>query len=217
MHVQEAWAVIHNWLGRRYPTMLRLLNGPASPAAFSQLERQLQQRLPEDFKASYTVHDGSNANSGILIGLPLLSLLEIGRVWEMWAEIAEGEETVADLSEECQSRPAGAVKLLYANRGWVPFAGDSQNHVAIDFDPGPKGEIGQIINCGRDDMIRHVIADTFEGFLAFVAQQFAADRVGMSSDESSGEPRWLALVGGQRDFLTGLQELLGTDHSKRNP
>ena len=122
----------------------------------------------------------------------------------MWASIA-GEE-YADLDEECRSHPVGAVKLRYANRGWVPFAGDGQNYVAIDLDPGPVGRRGQVINSGRDDMMRHVIAPDFAGFLEFVARQFAEGRV-VRSDTND---RWLQLAdddGG--DLLTGLRPLLG--------
>jgi cell wall assembly regulator SMI1 len=165
--------------------------------------------LPEDFKASYRVHDGADPVSGVLIGLPLMSLAEVGRVWRGWADIADDDCTVEDLSEDCQSHPLGAVKPLYANRGWLPFAGDSQNHVALDFDPGPEGRPGQVINCGRDDEMRHVISDTFEGFLTFVARQFVLGRVGLGKQKSSDAPRWLALAGGKRDLLTGLRELLG--------
>jgi uncharacterized protein (TIGR02996 family) len=209
--VPVAWAVIHDWLARHHPTMLSLLNGPADKAAFGRLEAQIGRVLPEDFKASYRIHDGSHRVSGVLAGLPLLSLAEVGRVWQGWADIADDGYTVEDLSEDFRSHPPGAVKPLYANRGWVPFAGDSQNRVTPDCDPGPRGKAGQVINCGRDDEVRHVIAGTFAEFLAFVARQFVAGRVVVAEDQSPAAPRWLALVGKKRDLLTGLRGLLGLD------
>ena len=209
MSVAASWAVIHDWLTRHYPTMLGLLHGPADPAEFGRLEACIGHRLPDDFKASYSIHDGSERVSGVVIGLSLMPLAEIGHQWQGWADIADDEDTVADLSEDCRSHPPGAVKPLYANRGWVPFAGDAMNFVALDFDPGPKGRPGQVINAGRDDEIRHVIAGDFAGFLAFVAEQFAAGRVVPNSGEPADAPRWLALVGGKQDLLTGLRQLLG--------
>jgi cell wall assembly regulator SMI1 len=110
--------------------------------------------------------------------------------------------------------PKGAVKKLYANRGWVPFAGD-QNYVAIDFDPGPKGKVGQIINAGRDDEIRHVIADTFGEFLEFVAELFTGGKVELSSDDPPEEPCWLHVKGTDDDLLTGLPELLASHKRSR--
>jgi uncharacterized protein (TIGR02996 family) len=201
-----AWAVIHDWLARHHPTMLASLNGPADEAAFVRLEERVGQVLPEDFKASYRLHDGSAPESGVLIGLPLMSLEEVAQAWEVWADVANDGYTVEDLSEYFRSHPPGAVKPLYANRNWVPFAGDSQNHIALDFDPGPEGTPGQVINCGRDDEVRHVIAGTFAGLLTFVARQFVLGRVCAGKD-----PRWLAVAGGKRELLTGLRGLLGLE------
>ena len=89
--------------------------------------------------------------------------------------------------------------------------GGPTGNVAIDFDPGPEGKIGQVINCGRDDEIRHVIADTFTGFLMFVARQFVLGRVSLGADESPTKPRWLAVAGKKQDLLTGLRDLMGLE------
>src|SRR5262249_45669247 len=157
--------------------------------SFGPLEERIGQKLPDDFRESYLIHDGSDDVSGPIAGLPLMSLAEVGEVWEGWADIADDEGLVADLSERHSSVPEGACKPLYANRAWVPFAGDSQNYVAFDFDPGPKGKVGQVINAGRDDVVLHVIADTFAGFLDFVARLFAEDRVMLSPREDATNPR----------------------------
>jgi cell wall assembly regulator SMI1 len=191
--------------------MLGLLHGPSDPAEFSRLETLIGRDLPDDFKSSYLIHDGSELESGIILGLPLMPLAEVGGLWQEWANIADDEEMFADLSEKCQSHPAGAVKRLYANRGWVPFAGDSANFVALDFDPGTAGQPGQVINAGRDDDFRHVIAENFGSFLAFVAAQFSAGSVQLSANTPPFSPRWLALTGGEDDMLTGLRRLLGLD------
>jgi cell wall assembly regulator SMI1 len=212
MTVDDSWAIIHDWLQRHHPSMRSLLRGPAHPAALAELEEQIGQTLPDDFKRSYLIHDGSERISGILVGLPLMSLAEIHSNWEMWTEVASELEADDDLSQACRSHPPGAVKLLYANRAWIPFAGDSQNFVAIDFDPGPAGKPGQIINTGRDDEMRHVIADTFSGFLEFVARQFVAGRVELSNT-AAPEERWLQLTGDGGDLLTGLRPLLGLPES----
>jgi cell wall assembly regulator SMI1 len=203
MTVDESWDIIHRWLTQHHPAMLSLLHGPAQPAALAALEAQTGHRLPDDFKRSYLIHDGSDSACGPLAGLPLMPLSTIASNWEMWASIADDDD--ADLNEPCRSHPAGAVRLRYANRGWLPFAGDGQNFVALDFDPGPAGTPAQVINTGRDDEMRHVIAPTFAGFLAFVARQFQAGRV----VRSARDDRWLELAADGGDLLTGLRPLLG--------
>ncbi len=203
MTVAKSWDIIHDWLGRHHPGMLSELRGPADEAALKALEKRIGLILPDDFKTSCRIHNGSNEMSGPLIGLPLMPLSVIGDNWEMWASIAD--EDNQDIDEECRSHPPLAVKRVYANRKWIPFAGDGQNYVAIDFDPGPTGKSGQVINSGRDDMMRHVIANTFSGFLEFVAKQFAAGRV-VRSEENE---HWLQLAADGGDLLTGLRPLLG--------
>jgi uncharacterized protein (TIGR02996 family) len=213
--VGSAWAVIEDWLARNHPTMLGLLKGPADEPDFWAVEALIKQKLPDDFKASYRIHDGSADCSGPLIGLSLMSLAEVGDVWGQWADYADDAELVAELSDDITSSPRGAVKPLYANRAWIPFAGDSMNHVALDYDPGPKGVAGQVINCGRDDSARHAIAPTFTAFLAFVARQFVHGRVVVNEDdEDTDEPQWLKVAGTKHDLLTGLPELLRADRKK---
>jgi cell wall assembly regulator SMI1 len=212
MSVEDSWEVIHDWLAFHHPHLLGSLRGPADPSEFRGLEERIGHTLPDAFKHSYLIHDGSDSPTrlaGPLIGLRLMSLNAIGRQWKSWAEIADDEELVEEMSEDRRSHPPGAVKPLYANRNWVPFAGDGIHYVGLDFDPDEKGIPGQVINAGRDDVTLHVIANSFEEFLAFVAAQFTAGRVCVSASDDSDPPRWLATAGGQHDLITGLPFLLG--------
>src|SRR4051812_28850574 len=72
--VEAAWAVIHDWLARDPPAMLKLLHPPAKKSAFARLEARIGQRLPDSFKTLYGMHDGSEEVSGVLIGLSLFPL-----------------------------------------------------------------------------------------------------------------------------------------------
>src|SRR5262245_7507744 len=162
MDVAKAWDVIHDWLDRNDPEMRQYLNGPADPAAFAALEREAGVRLPDDFKASYRIHDGS-ANSRrpyrvcrVIAGLPLLALKDVRREWKTWAKYASDEDLLEDLNPDYRASPEGAVKAVYADRGWVPLAGEESHYLALDFAPGPRGIVGQVINFGRDDYVRHV-------------------------------------------------------------
>lgn len=209
MSVEDAWEAIHDWLAFHHPTMLGLLNGPADFAAFAPLEEKIGHKLPDAFKESYLIHDGSDYLAGILIGCPLMPLKEVARCQAMWADIAGDTGLVEELSEDRRPHPPGAVRALYANRNWLPFAGDSQHYIAIDFDPDTGGVPGQIINAGRDDETLHVIANSFEEFMVFVASQFTAGRVKLMEDADNAPPRWLSVEGAKHDLITGLPYLLG--------
>jgi cell wall assembly regulator SMI1 len=226
MTVAEAWAVIHRWLEKNCPHLRRKLKKPASLKAIKHLEKHIGVSLPESVIASYQIHDG--CDGGVIIGLPLLSLKEVEQVWDTWASVVgpTGNECPdADRNEGFSSYEKGKVKELYANKRWIPLAGSDSNYAGLDFDPGPKGRIGQVINFGRDDQIRYVLAETFEGFLSFIADQFATDKVEVNPEQSEDEdPDFLVIKGVQtdpltqlpvyRDLLTGLSLLFGDKRPK---
>src|SRR5947209_20613047 len=61
--VEAAWAVIHDWLARNHPALLKLLRPPGKKSAFARLEARIGQRLPDSFKLLYGMHDGSEDGS----------------------------------------------------------------------------------------------------------------------------------------------------------
>jgi cell wall assembly regulator SMI1 len=206
MNVRDSWDVIHSWLDKNQPSLKAKFQAPARKKDLAHLEKVTGFVLPDDFKASYLIHNGSDSMSGPIIGLPLMSLAEIERGWKTWADLANDEDLLAALNDDFSSSPTGFVQPVYAHRGWLPFAGDGQNNVALDYAPGPKGTIGQVINCGRDDEIRYRIAPNFTDFMAFVATQFQKGHVQVRPED----PDWLCIKGQseQRDFLTSLNSLL---------
>lgn len=205
MTAEQFWSILHAWFDVNCSSMRHCLNPPATKSQIGELQMAVGHELPTEFWASYLIHDGSHANSGPIAGLPLMSLKEIRSNWESWAEIASYEDE--DLDEPCQSVPLHAVQLKYAHAGWLPFCGDSQNFVAIDFAPGKSGKYAQVINTGRDDEIRHVIAHDIGGFFDFVACQFTSGRIRINQIEGDEPPRWLA-VDESADLLTSLPDLL---------
>lgn len=82
---------------------------------------------------------------------------------------------LAEFSENCTSSPAGMIRCLHANRGWIPLGQSSDsNHFGIDLDPGPSGVVGQVINFGRDQEDKHVLALSWAQFLEDFADELAA-------------------------------------------
>ena len=68
MVVSDAWRLIHDWLDRHSPTLRRKLRAPATDKAIAQLEKTVGVSLPDDFKASYRIHDGTESWPGAIIG-----------------------------------------------------------------------------------------------------------------------------------------------------
>jgi cell wall assembly regulator SMI1 len=144
--VAAAWSVIHDWLKRECSALLQNLNPPASDAGLMALQKAVGVALPEDFKASYRIHDGSRGWPAPMIGEPMLSLEDIDRVWTEFKSFVKDWEAMLPIQVSFKE---GAIKEDAINPKWIPFIGpDEDNYVGLDFDPGPAGSKGQVINFG---------------------------------------------------------------------
>lgn len=123
------------------------------------------------------IHDGQKAVDyiGMFYGISLLPLSGIQEQWRIWTSIIDeyGPEQMKEQFDQYQtSLMPDRVKPMYANKKWLPFAAiwDS-NHIGLDFDPEPSGSVGQVINFGREEEQKAVLADSFEEFV----EKFIAD------------------------------------------
>ncbi len=133
----------------------------------NRLEATLHRNLPEDARTYLMWHNGDRRHElqrgGFWLGLELLSVDEIISAWESWKTTAQ--QTGALLDDTQRSVPAGAIQERYAHDGWVPFARDGRgSYLALDLAPGPHGCEGQIINLGREDSVRYVVAGGIRAF-----------------------------------------------------
>lgn len=122
---------------------------------FKKIERLIGYELPKEFKDIYL------NKSDLKIRYNMLTLDQI------ITEICSAEELEEDqIDDVLIVEPKGTIirKSYIAKR--VPFiTDDSGNYIGIDFKPGRKGCVGQIINYGRDEMTMYVFANSFCDFL----------------------------------------------------
>lgn len=72
------------------------------------------------------------------------------------------------------STPENTIKKKYSNHKWIPiFSDHGGNYIGIDLDPDVQGKKGQIINFGRDEEDKFVIADDLEQFFDFIINELA--------------------------------------------
>jgi cell wall assembly regulator SMI1 len=210
--IAASWDVIHKWLARYAPLVRGMLNPPTDEAALTRLATTLGRGLPEDFLASYRIHDGANRVSGPIIGVPLLSAAAIVKEWK-GLRPRRGQDCPAP-EQPVSARP-GAIQEVGWSAGWIPFAGpDEENYLALDFDPGPKGKAGQVISFGADQFIygtpRYVLAPSFREFMAFLADLFAREEVELPPDDPGSAFLQLARRredGAACNLLTGIRLL----------
>ncbi|WP_342511992.1 SMI1/KNR4 family protein [Sporosarcina sp. FSL K6-1522] len=155
---------LHEQLAKHFQPFL---NPPATEVAIQQAEKQMGIVFPDDLRALYLTHNGEmEEGPGLFFGLPFLSLEDMLLEWESWKDLVEDEELQ---TIDAYSVPPAWIKESYANRYWLPISKDySGNHLAIDLDPVKQGKRGQVINFGRDEEIKYVIAHHITDFLAFI-------------------------------------------------
>lgn len=162
---------IESWFATNLPEFLDDLAPGCSEAALADTEALIGTELPEDFKDLYRRHDGQLLRRcwGIFYDLHFISLSKVREEWWGWKEAMPSG---LDNSPFSESAPPGAVRNVYASRGWIAFAIDSGgNSIGIDLDPGPRGTRGQVINFGRDEYEKFVLARSTSEFLEWFAGQ----------------------------------------------
>lgn len=160
---------------------------PVSPEAYNAFAREVKavtgKSLPDEHGELYRQANGHASQfEGVFMGMSLLSIEESAAIWKE----LQGHDG-AEFDSECESIPANAIRLKHRNPGWIPLASDfSGNYIGIDLDPDSKGEVGQIINFGRDEEVKMVLAPTLKHLLIVVLQQFEAGKYRMEGEDESG-------------------------------
>ncbi|MFC6592597.1 SMI1/KNR4 family protein [Deinococcus lacus] len=147
--VIAAWKRIEAWY-EAHGIADYLLPG-ASASEITELESELGQTLPDEFRESLKRHNGS-VDSGWPHG-DLLSARRIAENWQILTELLEGgdfSESIPDL--EASDR----VRLDWWNRHWVPLDDDfGGNGYVMDLAPAPAGSVGQVFfwdhECGPSE------------------------------------------------------------------
>lgn len=158
------------WYAAHLPPNRYRFNPPATDAQFDAFEHAVGVAMPRAYRQLYRWHDGENDDRwGHIYGLPLLPLGEAAAQWRAWGDV------LTDFSGDRYkisggAWPEGAVDPAYINRRWIPLTHDgSGNHIGIDFDPWPRGRIGQVILFGRDEDVKVVLAESLGAFLGWIA------------------------------------------------
>jgi cell wall assembly regulator SMI1 len=181
--IEESWQGIKAWFSEQRPEVLESLNPGAQATDFAALEKRFPQ-LPEEFYQLYRLNDGQmdTLETGIFMGLPMLSLKEVAGELERQVQFLE-QYPVLEEATDRQSVPPGWVKPLYYSLNRIPIAHDSGgNYLGVDLDPGPAGRVGQIINYGRDEDYNFVIAQSLSEFLTFALETYRDGRSVLEED-----------------------------------
>ena len=175
-------------IGKRMKNYKQFLNPPATEAEIASLEEKIKRPLPESFREFYKLHNGEELL--MFLGLRAMTLERIDYEMSFW----RGHANVCD-TNYLAHEPDMIQEVVY-HPAWVSFADDDGgNFLAIDFAPGPKGTVGQIINFGTDDWTMYVLAESFDHLLEIIEREIDADLLVpeelYAEDEGEYEPEYL--------------------------
>lgn len=181
------------------PNHGRYFRNGVSRAEINALEQTTGFNFPDSVKALYSVHNGEKEYFGLFFGLQWLSLDEIATQWLKNKEYHDEYFATDIISFEKDK-----IQEDYFLPGWVPIAYDhAGNYIGIDFSPGPKGKMGQIINFGRDERTLFVISNSFDELLELLIHHFECGNCKVIFDNDHPYVSWRE----NRHFFDDLKEI----------
>lgn len=177
----------------------------ASDEEIRQAEKIIGISFPKELAELYKCNNGNIETSneaiflGGILGLDFLCIEEVVEEWEAWRELDD-----EDLDEFSTSTPEKAIKCTYTNKGWIPFAADGGgNFIGIDMEPDVNGIAGQVINFGRDEDNKYVLAENLSQFLDLMIDIIRSDDFKIEfMDDENKQPAFMFVNNDKPKFPT---------------
>jgi cell wall assembly regulator SMI1 len=144
-----------------------------------QAEATLAVTLPEDFKASYRIHNGGVS---LFVGMSesFLPLADVVGDWFVYQDLKEHQSGWAEtppgfLTDPERKRPP--IQPVWWHEKLIPFATDGAGNTwCVDLDPTPGGQVGQIIDWDHEDGPTRVLFPSFQALLSQLAHDLEAGK-----------------------------------------
>ena len=178
----EQWTRYLCGLRRVYPLLPDVLRPPASDASIQKLESALGRTLPLEVAVLWKIHDGEREDSlGVIAGFQFLSVEKALSEWQIWADL-RATHTLRDLKKLgslATSLPRSAIQRAYSCEGWLPLWKEplESNYLGLDLSPGAGGLSGQIINFGRDEDDKVVLASSLVDVLRWLVAEVESNHI----------------------------------------
>ena len=163
--MNHKWNTYKESLCVKMPFLRRTLREGASAEDIRAAEEEIALSFPDELKDLYLSNDGDNneALCGMILGFHFLSLDSLLSEWRSMKKIAENADI--NYGSRFSSTPEGCIRKCYADTKWIPICSDGGgNFIGLDLNPDVNGTVGQIINFGRDEYHKTVLAESLDAF-----------------------------------------------------
>lgn len=170
--IARAWETIERVLAEHLPEVAATLRPPATDAQLARLADAVGE-LPEDFAAGLRIHDGQDNPTRLLDVYDHLTFLSVDAMLEHHEMRIDALGDDVDTDEYDWMSPE-RVRAIPNCRGWLQFTDSEGEGHALDLDPLPAGERGQIIWLPVDGPTPEPVAPSYGAWLADLAQRLDA-------------------------------------------
>ncbi|WP_444919226.1 SMI1/KNR4 family protein [Microbulbifer sp. JMSA003] len=187
--LRNSWKRIDGWLSENAPKIRDALNPPASEEAITELEETIGEKLPEDLKELYRIHNGLNSNAvaNLVYGLQFYSIEEVILEYSRLKNIKD----MKDFPPLNYADPGVKVTSV-SSMMRIPIGDDSSGcGLFIDLDPNSEGKIGQIVLYDQDYNIALNPASSIEEMYSDFANHLEAGRYKLLEDALADGEHWL--------------------------
>lgn len=178
--IAQAWATIERVLSEHLPEVVATLRPGASDESLHRLA-EVVGPIPDALVASLRIHDGQDNPTQLLDIYDHLTFLSVDAMLDdhqMRIDVLGEDVTSTDYAWMTPDR----VRAIPNSRGWLRFTASEGEGHAIDLDPLPDGERGQVIWLPVDGPTPAPIAASYEAWLIGLATRLDAGEFTVAPD-----------------------------------
>lgn len=172
MPIRELWKHWEDYTKEMNPEEIQLLNPPVTSQQLKELESILPKnvRLPSDYLQLLGIHNGSGDKSEeffTFMGNDFLSTAKILNCHKYMKERAEFYGKQYSRTPNDKPNRVQGIQQVYNDPAWIPLivSSDWKEFYCVDYNPGPGGAKGQIIEVHFRAGPQRVVGKTFTEFL----------------------------------------------------
>ena len=185
---KEAVDNLLNEFKRQLPEIMQLMNPGITMEELNTTEKDLGITFPASYKRLLSITNGEGPFVGTMC-YRLMPIADSIREYSYIKTNVKDSSPIPDVFPEDYAKP----QKYSLNR--YPFASDgSGNFICLDYSPGPKGKIGQVVTIalGDSDPI-DVLADSFTEYLIFLKHALVTGKLAFNDErEEDDDPEELA-------------------------
>lgn len=150
MSVAKSWGRILKWYDANTPSGTLSVCSGATREQVAELEALVGQRLPQDFRASYELYNGTDAGRVLFYG-SLHSLAGISSEWQMYRKWQEEDGYGKGANWKPAQLKSREIKPIWWSPLRLPLTDNGGGDpVTLDLDPAASGTRGQIIDFNHE-------------------------------------------------------------------